>query len=167
MSYRKLFASRSCYGLLLACLAFPAAPARALDLTGTWSVTKNSARCKLVNFGGGSFSTLKALGPLQISLDAQHPFLIHLRTSPDDIDYQGVQAPEPPIGHRGTAVAMSCQPFTVSASFYRGEFEMHADDVHGRMSGKFVGTDSGALPMSCRFTAKRTSNADPGIPACP
>lgn len=161
---------RSWYALLLACLAFPATPARALDLTGTWSISgkQGAAHCKVVEFGGGSHSTLGFFGPLEISHDAQRPIFIHLRSGPgDDIGYQGVEAPEPPVGHRGTAFATSCRPFVLFDTNYRGEFEISADDVHGRMNAKFVGNDPGGRPISCRFTAKRTSTADPGISACP
>ncbi len=167
----KTIARRSYYALLLACLTLPAAPACALDLTGTWSMTKGVARCKSAQFAGGSVSIARPFGPLQISHDANRPILIHLRNGVfgliDDVDYQGVEAPEPPIGHHGFAFATSCQPFAIGVSYYRGEFEMNADDVHGKMSGKFVGTDPGGEPMSCRFTAKRTDPADPAIPACP
>ena len=115
---------RSCYALLLACLAFPAAPARALDLTGTWSITGSTgaARCKVVEFAGGSQSTLAFLGPLQISRDAQRPIFIHLRSGPgDDIGYQGVEAPEPPsviAGQRSRRAAghSSCSTPTIEES---------------------------------------------------
>lgn len=160
---------RSCYALIFACLAFPATRARALDLTGTWSITgTGAARCRVVEFGGGSHSGLAFFGPFQISHDAQHPIFIHLRSGPgDDIGYQGVEAPEPPIGHHGTAFATSCRPFVLFDTNYRGEFVISADDIHGKMNGKFVGNDTGGRPISCKFTAKRTSTADPGISACP
>jgi hypothetical protein len=163
---------RSCaVAAVLVAVSLPTTPAYALDLTGTWSVTKGEARCKVIQFGGGSQSILSLFGPLQISHDAQRPILIHLRNGQngqlDDIDFQGVEAPEPPAGHRGLAFATSCRPFAIGVIYYRGEFEMSADDVHGRMNGKFVGNDPGGRPISCRFTAKRTSTADPGIGACP
>jgi hypothetical protein len=159
-----------CLLLILACLALPAAPARAMDLTGTWTITNRNggARCRAVNFGGGSFSTLAFLGPLQISHQADRPIYIHLHAGPgDDVGYQGVEAPEPPVGPRGTAFATSCHPFVLFDTNYRGQFVLNADDVHGTMHGKFVGNDPGGRPISCTFAAKRTSTADPGVAACP
>jgi len=160
----------SCLLLILACLALPAAPARAMDLTGTWTITNRNggARCRGVHFGGGSFSTFAFFGPLQISHQADRPVYIHLHAGPgDDVGYQGIEAPEPPVGHRGTAFATSCHPFVLFDTNYRGQFVLNADDVHGTMHGKFVGNDPGGQPISCTFTAKRTSTADPGVAACP
>ena len=69
----------------------------------------------------------------------------------------------------GSAIATSCDAATAVAADVPGTFHVSkADATKGTLKGSFVGLwqNSGDL-LTCKFSATRSSAADPMIDACP
>lgn len=157
------------HSLLMACLVLEAAPARALDLTGTWSVAPvqgndESMRCTYFTPEGPAGLAIYRLGPLEIS---QNGASILLESANRALRYQGVASPSET--DRGKALATSCE-FTSDIGSFPGTFRIRkADAKRGTLKGTFVGQFLTGAPviLSCKFKATRTSTTDPAVAPCP
>jgi hypothetical protein len=154
--------------LLLGLAALAAAQADAGDapsLVGTWTLSNaDSAKCRSLLPGGSRGSAEYGFGPLEISQSGE---AIFVRSSGRALRYQGVAYLE--SDGAGSAIATSCDAATASNGDVPGTFHVSkADAEKGTLKGSFAGLwqNSGDL-IVCKFSATRTSAADPMIDACP
>jgi hypothetical protein len=135
------------------------------SLVGTWTLGEtDSAKCRSLLPDGSRGSAGYGFGPLEIS---QSGDAIFVRSAGRALRYQGVAYLD--ADGAGSAIATSCDAATAVAADVPGTFHVSkADATKGTLKGSFVGLwqNSGDL-LTCKFSATRTSAADPMIDACP
>lgn len=152
--------------LLLASLA--AAPARGLDLTGTWEAPKG-LRCKIRSDANSGFT--EADGNLSVLEITQVGDDLYVRVNPGDGAYEnkfrGVAATHPKDASRGYAVASAC---TIAGKYYAGSLfvpKARADAGDGSLSLVFHGSRFSTV-AECKGKYVRASAADPNLTqTCP
>jgi hypothetical protein len=153
---------------LLAASLLAAAPAVALDLTGTWESAKG-LRCKLRSNADPGFTQSES--NLSTLLVTQVGEVLYVLVNPGDGAYEtkfkGVALTHPSKAEKGYAVASPC---SIDGKYYAGTLfvpKAAADAEKGKLSLVFHGTRFETV-AECKGSYERSSAADPGVPAtCP
>jgi hypothetical protein len=150
-------------------LAALAAPASAIDLTGTWAASGGTIRCKIQSQNDTGFVEKDGnLVELAIVQEGSELWIVDLGNSPEyENKFLGVMFTSPKSETKGYGVATAC---TVAGKFYAGAIHIAkatADAESGKLTLRYTGTRLGALAV-CTGRFERTSAAEPVIAlTCP
>jgi hypothetical protein len=148
--------------------ALLAAPAAALDLTGTWEITK-PLRCKIRSDANASFSETDGnLGTLYVTQVGDVLYVeVHPGSSGYENKFKGISLTHPKRAERGYAVASPCN---VDGVYYAGTLlipKASADPEQGKLSLVYHGTRFSTV-AECKGRYERTSAVDPAVTqTCP
>jgi hypothetical protein len=154
--------------LLAAALVALAPPAGALDLTGTWELTR-PMRCKIRSEANQGFS--ESDGNLGTLLVTQVGDVLWISVNPGSSGYEnkfrGISLTHPGNPEKGYAVASTC---TLDGVYYAGTLfvpKAGADAEKGKLSVLYRGTRFSTV-AECKGSYERTSAVDPGVTqTCP
>lgn len=164
-----MIARRSALPLLAAALAgLLGAPAAALDLTGTWELTR-PLRCKIRSNADAGFSETD--GNLGTLLVTQVGDVLYVEVNPGSSGYEnkfkGISLTHPGKPEKGYAVASPC---TIDGVYYAGTLlipKATANAEQGKLSIVYHGTRFTTV-AECKGRYERTSAVDPAVTqTCP
>jgi hypothetical protein len=153
--------------ILLAVSALLAAPAAAIDLTGTW---EGSFKC--AEFDGSKFKFKDTDEILEITQSGTVLNVLWTTTSPDPTPIQGIAIDDDKKpDQKGSAAMIDCDTTTDLTSGY-GEIANLQASVNrtkgkGKLKGKSIYTVGGDVVGECKWSFKLMDLADPGATGCP
>jgi hypothetical protein len=163
-----LSTTRRFVSVLAAALA-AAAPAAAIDLTGTWYPDGDVLRCKIRSGANAGFLEKDGnLSPIRVRQVADE---LWIEINPGSKGYEnkflGVAFAHPQSDTKGYAVVSAC---TVPEKFYAGTMLISKARTDGELGSfvlEYTGTRLGTI-ATCKGRYTRASAADPGITlTCP
>ena len=148
---------------LLAAAALLAAPAGAIDLTGTWV---GGTKCSVYNGERNKFSSKG-----QILLITQVGNVLNIDWDGDPMAGIAINDLSKPDA-KGAAAFVSCytttDPTTGYAELSTLQAKVNRPKGKGSLRGTGIYTVDGNFVATCQWKFKLTSTADPGVPAtCP
>jgi hypothetical protein len=154
--------------LMAAALVALATPASALDLTGTWELTR-PMRCKVRSNANPGFPEFD--GNLGTLLVTQVGGVLWIEVNPGSSGYEnkfkGISLTHPGNAEKGYAVASTC---TLDGVYYAGTLfvpKASADAEKGKLSVFYRGIRFTTV-AECKGTYERTSAVDPVVTqTCP
>jgi hypothetical protein len=150
-------------------IAALAAPASAIDLTGTWEARGGTIRCKVQSANSTGFPQVDPnLVILEIVQDGD---VLWIEREANDAGYEnkylGVVFTSPKSETKGYGVATAC---TIPGKYYAGTIQVvkaKADAGSGALTLRYTGTRLGTA-ATCSGRFERTSAAQPAITlTCP